>query len=379
MEGTSPRAPGRWSRRTHARSHPDQRTGRAVAEVVATILLLSLTVTLFSSIFFFVSNFPSPPAQSANQFQASLLYNGSTVTNVRILHLAGPTLTSNQNLLFYIRSAVYPRNYVAPYNLSQGLAGSNIWTLGETWNISLAPVDNLPDNLTVSIISTTQLIFSVVLPGHAPTIPPVFASDGSAPAYPGVGQGFEVYVVIQSRYLNPHSVYVNCSQLPGASGALLAPQVMTRSTTPGEYVFSIPNGTTNLPGTYYVFVNASNSASLGANSIAVPIPIGEGGSRASIITVNPSTSPSSPTVGSAVMLGATVSDWDGAGGAVTVNFLINGAAVGSASGAVAGLGNVSLFYSPWTPAAAGGYTLTEVVTVAGVGTTTVTMPFTVYP
>jgi len=39
-----------------------------VSDVVATILLLALTVTLFASIFAFVTSFPSPPAQNSNQF-----------------------------------------------------------------------------------------------------------------------------------------------------------------------------------------------------------------------------------------------------------------------------------------------------------------------
>src|SRR5690242_5637212 len=82
---------------------------RAVSDVIATILLLALTVTLFASIFFFVNTFPSPPPQENNQFTSSLTYSGAsgnTISTVQITHLAGPPIPGAD--LVYITSSAHP-------------------------------------------------------------------------------------------------------------------------------------------------------------------------------------------------------------------------------------------------------------------------------
>ena len=68
---------------------------RAVSDVLGTILILALTVTLFSSIFFFVSTFPKPANQPASQFQGELFYSYATkgthswtnVSSLTVTHL----------------------------------------------------------------------------------------------------------------------------------------------------------------------------------------------------------------------------------------------------------------------------------------------------
>lgn len=135
---------------------------RGVSDVVATILLLALTVTLFASIFAFVTSFPSPPAQNTNQFQASLVYatNQSYITQLNILHLAGPSVSKMG--LVYVKSARFPSapEFQNPIPVAWGINNASTWNLGQTWTWNF-PTKTLPsaqDNLTVYVVYSSQLL-----------------------------------------------------------------------------------------------------------------------------------------------------------------------------------------------------------------------------
>ncbi|MFZ1022694.1 MAG: type IV pilin [Thermoplasmata archaeon] len=375
-----------------------RRHSRGVSEVVATILLLGLTVTLFSSIFFFVNTFPRPPSQSASQFQGSLLYtpNGGYITNVQILHLSGQVLSSPVTTL-YLRSSSNPSFYSAQYTIAQGLNGSNVWALGQTWNISLTSTgpqpgpspngDPVPDNMTVYILSGTQLIFTVTLPGQVPALAPYFTNFGTKPSPPVVGQSFNITIFVSSTNLNTHSVYVNISQLPGASGSLLNAQEMSKGSLPGEYYFVVPAGVTSNAGTYYVVFNAT-AASTGIR-----------GAQGFALTISLPSSPSTLLTVGAVNLtaihaaaktpnayfSALVSDLAVSGGIVNVtvwfNISINGGAFtlihAPVTGTVGPGGTITLnsaaYTSPATSAVGQTWVLEVTATATGLGEATGTV------
>jgi hypothetical protein len=374
-----------------------RRNGRGVSEVVATILLLGLTVTLFSSIFFFVNTFPRPPSQSASQFQGSLLFtpNGGYITNVLILHLSGQVLSSPVTTI-YMRSSANPGFYSAQYTVAQGLNGSNYWALGQTWNISLTSTgpqpgpspngDPVPDNMTVYILSGTQLIFTVTLPGQVPALAPYFTNFGTKPSPPVVAQAFNITIFVSSTDLNTHSVYVNISQLPGVSGALLNAQKMTKGSLPGEYYYNVPAGVTSNTGTYYVVFNATDAMT------------GLRGAQGFALTIQTPSSPSTLlTVGAvnltAVYHGGTkpayfsaiVSDLAVSGGTANVtvwfNITINGGAsttIGTAVTGTVGPGgtitlNSAAFKTAATSAAGQKWVLLVTATATSLGTATGTI------
>lgn len=229
---------------------------RGVSDVVATILLLALTVTLFASIFVFVTSFPGPPAQNNNQFQATLVTtsNDTYVTAIRILHLAGPAVPGTA--FVYLKSANHPSapEFASPYTVSSGINGATVWNLGQTWNLTFSSGQRppLPDDITIYIVSGSALLFSVILPGASSITPPTVLSTSVSPSPLSTGQSYTVYATLAGNY-SANSVYVNLAAVPGGPST---PQPMTQNAQ-GQWTYTVPTGvTTN--GTYYGFVNASN-------------------------------------------------------------------------------------------------------------------------
>ncbi len=317
------------------------RSRRAVAEVVATIILLALTVVLFSAIFAFVTSFPSPPAQSNNQFQANLGYtvakNGTTyITTVSIIHLAGPAVPSTG--LVYVKSAAHPTaaQFQNPYTLADGgLASGAQWNLGQTWSIAFPTgVASLPDNLTVYVVSSTSVLFSVILPGQSFVSPPTFVGTAVSPSSPSVGASFNITATIAGS-VKSNSVYVNLAGVPGLTATA---EQLKYSAASGQYFLLVTSsyGATTTSGTYYAFLNASGSNGQ-SSTTAIAITITSTGSKSTpVFSVStllvPSTStafPSGQEAQSNVETAAALITYTGTSTTtVSVNFYVNGTSGG---------------------------------------------------
>lgn len=342
--------------------------------MIGTILLLALTVTLFSSIFLFVDGFPQPPPQPASQFSAHLLYNGSKISAISVLHLSGPTL-SGSTILVYLYSSEHPTRFTSAFSLSSGLNGSKAWNLGQTWYLNLLPYTlTVGDNITVSIITTTQLLFRVTLPGNVVVLPPQFLQEGTDPAVPTVSEAFTLYVQILDPDLKSWSVYANVSAVPGSG--LAASDKMSYSSSLGEYVLSFPSGG-NAVGTYYVFVNASDNLSQ-HNTIAIPITIASGISSVPSSGVAVTVSPLPVVNGTAETIYAVIENTGASTSAVIATFYVGGTSLGSSSGSISGGGSTTLSKA-WTPGTAGNFVLTVEANISGGGAPTGIFNVTVFP
>jgi flagellin-like protein len=259
-----------------------KRGRRGVAEVVATIILLALTVVLFSAIFAFVTTFPSPPAQSNNQFQASLTYvtSGTTtsVSALKILHLAGPAVQSSA--LVYIKSAADPggSEFLNPYSLAQGNITTTTWNLGQTWMYTFPSTARpaLPDNFTIYVVSSDAVLFSVILPGQSFIFPATFVATSVTPFSPNIGAQFNISATIAGSVVKG-SVFVNLGGIWGFNGTTSHPSPiwqMSYSTSAQAYYLLVTSayGASTVAGTYYAFVNATSSNGQSAlASVAVTI------------------------------------------------------------------------------------------------------------
>ncbi len=237
-----------------------RRSRRGVSDVVATILLLALTVTLFASIFAFVTSFPSPPPQNANEFQASLVLapGGTAVSGINITHLTGPAVSSTG--LIYLKSAAYPNScpFSTSMTVGSGISTSS-WNLGQTWSRTFTSIcgtpttDPLPDNITVYVVSGSQLLYSVVLPGQSIITPPVITSTWVSSNPVAQGAPFSVYATITGG-VKPNSVYANLATVPG-----LPSNPVKMVLYHGQWTYNATSGAAG-PGTLTGFVNASGSA-----------------------------------------------------------------------------------------------------------------------
>ena len=362
----------RWMGRTTL-DRSRRRSTRAVSDVVGTILLLALTVTLFSSIFFFVSTFPTPPPQPANQFSAYLTYNsGATKINaLTILHLAGPSVPGSS--LVYLYSSVAPTRFPTPFTVAQGTNNSASWNLGQNWFLNLTTYNLVtPDNITISIVTTTELLYRTTLPGSSPNVPPTFTAVGTIPAVPTVGQSFQVYAQIPDPNLLSYSVYVNLSLIPGIPGSGL--NKMTYSPTLGAYTYTVPAGVTTGAGSFYVFVNGTDASGL-RNSVAFGVTLT---SPSSTLVATLLANNSVPVVNSSVTLTDFVSNEGSSAVTATISFSANGASIGSASGTIAS-GATNAFTQTWTPNAWKTYLLSAVATIPGGVVVGATLNLTVFP
>jgi hypothetical protein len=365
-----------------ARGRRRRLSSRGSSDVVGTILLLAITVTLFGAVFFFVNAFPRPPSQSNSQFSATLSYGGASgrqITQASITHLAGPTLYSSQTQI-YIASQAHPTALASknPFTISSGLAGATAWSVGQVWSVPLSNL-TIPDNLTITVVSSGQLLFRNVLPGSNPNIPPQFVNQGTTPANPAVGQSFTIYAQIVDDDLNTHSVYVNVSQLPGVPGEPTS-FPMTYSASTGTWQYVVGAGVTNAAGSFFVFVNATDLAKQ-PNSVVIPVTIGVGSSGSSgggPVQVQLALNQSAPVSGAATGLVATVTDSTAVGGSLTVTFQAAGVAVGTASGSVGPGSTISVTQS-WTPSIIGTTLLSATANVTGVGSGSAAFNVTVFP
>ena len=254
---------------------------RGVSDVVATILLLALTVTLFASIFAFVGAFPQPTPQAQNEFQATLIAsaNGSYITGLTITHLAGPVLPPSDHILLStsrVQSAWQFNIGGQGIPVSWGLGNtSGGWSLGQVWTTTFTKLVKVPDNITVYVVSPTQLLYSATLPALVQNIPPAIQTVGTTPASPTVGQAFQIWATLAGN-ITGVTVTVNLGGIPGLSG--------TKTMTNVSYVWEYNNtAATSTAGTYYAFVTVSSpSGQTVSQSVPVVIASSGGGSSASL-------------------------------------------------------------------------------------------------
>jgi Archaeal Type IV pilin, N-terminal len=385
------RAPGVAARRRLHR-HRTLSGHRAVSDVVATILLLALTVVLFSAIFAFVSAFPTPPPQNSNQFQATLVYNaGATlITGVNITHLAGPQVPTTG--LIYFKSSSNPSAcpFTAPVTIGSGVHGS-VWTLGQTWSKQFSTFpgtgcstyagDPVGDNITVLILSQSNLIFSVVLPGQPIATPPAITATWTIPGTPSAGSAYRVVASVTGN-LGGNKVY-----LSGAPGEAAAAQKMWFNSTAQYWQYNISNGNASTAGTYTGFVNVTSSltgSTPGATATApvtVVITATSNGplSVAVVMSSQPPLAPAASVYFEAIVsytgTGAgtlNVSFWPNETAASVTPLITTGTAIWGPTGLyVSGPATVTVFsYSPatWTVPGYGAYQVKASATVSGVGT-----------
>ncbi|MCI4323838.1 MAG: type IV pilin [Thermoplasmata archaeon] len=361
---------------------------RGVSEIVGTILLLGMTVALFGSIFLIVNEFPRAPPEPLGQFDTQLIYstsNPNKVAFVRVLHLGGPTLYQTQTQI-YLLSSKHAGLFPAPYSIQAGIPGAISWQIGQAWILNITTYGVVsPDNITVTVTTADSLVFRSTLPVSGPTLPPEFYNPTTNPATPVSASPFSVQVQIFD-YLGVAAgkVLVNFSQLPGASGPTTTGTMLLGAGN-GTWWYVIPGTISTLPGIYYLFITANDTAG-NSNTIAVPVHVIGSESAGPVqvtVALNSSTAPvycraPATCVTQPVTIIATIHNTGSSAGNLTTNFsLVGGGGIGFSQHDSIGTGGTLTLFQSWTPAQIGSVTInvesSNPVIGLGIGSITTTI------
>jgi len=209
------------------RRYSGRRKDTGVSEIIGDILILAMTVVLFSGIFFFVNTLPTPNAQTYANFQATLSPQAHGLTLLNITDEGGDVLSAGTTMI-----VVQINQSINSYTLSQGntlvngqLArwGAQKWGTNQLWSINLTGVSS-STIVTVSIINRANnfLVWSSVLSGNTGIKLPVIedAYVNPDPARPGSSVAVYASIIPTMSNLNV-SAFVNYLN-PGLKYAMMS-------------------------------------------------------------------------------------------------------------------------------------------------------------
>ncbi len=341
-------APGRAHRRSRRARRWRARSRRGVSDVVATILLLALTVTLFGVIFAFVTRFPAPPASNVNEFEAGLVQGSGGITELKILQTSGPTLPNSDAV--YLQSAKPVTNWQFTRStgvpVAWGTGNSTVgWGAGQYWITTFSPALPTGDNLTVYITSANALLFEGVVPGYSQSNPALLTSTYTNPATPDTNATFQIYAQVVGN-ISGLKLNVSLAGIPGLSGT----PTMAASGTSGLWVYNTTSGATKA-GTYVAFILGSSSTTgatiSGSVTVTISGVVSGGSSSSSALSVAVSLNPQPPTepgIGSSVYAVATITYT----GSLSANYWLNFTVVQSRPSSAAGYWPGTAFVDTWS-------------------------------
>lgn len=274
-----------------ARNRRVWRRRRGVSDVIATILLLGMTVALFSAIFLFVNKFPKPLPQGTDQFQASLVLDPSSsgsIYGVKITLGAGPTVATTA-AVYLVPSKAVAGNWqfgrAAGIPIRWGLnstpnSSANPWVSGQVWFSKFKVEPTLPNNITVDVVAQSILLFQVVLTGGTVNSPPVISQVWTNKTTPQVGQSFTINALLTGN-LKGATATIYLGGIPTLTKTA-QPFVINTGTGLGSY--NVLAGGTTASGSFLAFIQGNNSA---GQTFSASVPV----------TIVPVTTGTNPTVG----------------------------------------------------------------------------------
>src|SRR2546426_2344548 len=241
-----------------------------VSEVIGTILILAMTVVLFSVIIVWVSAIPTPAAQARTDMQSVMnpIYNPLGVeigVNITLTHQGGEALQPVPTIIYVTsqRGTSAPQTdivilhkfngfLVTPSGLLDGT--DSVWDIGERWGYKSFSLRS-SDQITIIIVDNLKSVILWTGPMNAPagTRPPVFidkwtdgilATEEIDPVQ--ATQGFYIFAKVMDpdNDLNANSVYVTITAWYGSGTSCAAPQQMNdNGVSPdriaGDKIFSL--------------------------------------------------------------------------------------------------------------------------------------------
>jgi hypothetical protein len=196
----------------------------AVSEIIGTLLILAITVILFSTVLFYVAQIP-PPHQNTNvDFGTEPIIQHSNGTNmdtwVNVTMGGGQTLNDGTtSIAVFVNEAIY-QNKVFKIADSNPSIGTD-WKIGETWSLRL---NNIPLNSSIRVMvldsSSNSVVWESKLPLPIKSIP-VIADRGMTPSMPIIDNKSYLWVQVYDYDGAILSVKADMSGLGQAEGNII--------------------------------------------------------------------------------------------------------------------------------------------------------------
>jgi FlaG/FlaF family flagellin (archaellin) len=203
-----------------------------VSEIIGNILILMITVILFSSIMAFVQNMPMPEQLTKATFSAGVTFvSNGTKANLTITHAGGDTMKTAQTMILVEQDTI-----AKGYNLTKdaSLRSSLVWKTGMTWSKQLLGT-SYSSVIIVTVVDMAKhaSVWTSQITGGTGQNPPVIgqrytdsniATPTPDPVLEWDNFSFFVTITDPDNDLNPSKIWIDTTQLEGTGFAKRLPQ-----------------------------------------------------------------------------------------------------------------------------------------------------------
>jgi hypothetical protein len=207
-------------RSNYHRRDGDLRHGHdGVSEIIGNLLILAITVAMFSGVLIFVLNMPPPQEQTISDFSAQTSVSGTSFY-INITHQGGQTLAGSAINIYLFKNDV-------PTTLSISSSTPTIgpdWKIGQVWSyIVTGYSSSMVVGLMIVDKTTNNIVWQSTLSGttNDHSTPPIIGNRGLTPfpVYDQDNVSFFVKVTVLNGNVN--SAWVNASSLGFADNITL--------------------------------------------------------------------------------------------------------------------------------------------------------------
>lgn len=244
----------------HRNSKHLRKSRTGVSEIIGNLLILAITVSLFTGVLFFVTNMPPPQDQTLSDFSAQ---TGASTNHfyMNITHKGGQTLTQDSTNIYLFKNDIPTVLNISSGNPSIGLD----WKIGEVWSYDTSPYSaSMTIRLMIVDKTTNSIVWQATLAGNKTdqNTPPIIGARGFTPS-PVYDKGsVYLYATITDLEKNVAGVWVDASSLGLSNNMTLTDTNHDGTyTSPSAYLASYSgwNGRT-------IFFNAYDSLGKNATS-----------------------------------------------------------------------------------------------------------------
>ncbi|MGD0818150.1 MAG: type IV pilin [Methanomassiliicoccales archaeon] len=244
----------------HRDSKNLRKSRSGVSEIIGNLLILAITVSLFTGVLFFVTNMPPPQDQTLSDFSAQTGVSGSNFY-MNITHKGGQSLTNAATNIYLFKNDVPTTLYINTSNPSIGTD----WNIGEVWIYSFNTYNT---GMTVRLMivdkTTNNIVWQATLAGNKTdqNTPPIIGTRGLTPSPVYDRDPVYLYATVTDLDSNLAGVWVDASSLGLPSNITLTDTNHDGTFTSAssyQASYSLWNGRT-------IFFNAYDSA--GKNATA---------------------------------------------------------------------------------------------------------------